>query len=98
VIKILCVYINNIEMCCVLQGNKRGCDFNELIYGPRSHWPDDLQLLLSLDSNDLSCHYAPEPLCRRGAPARQGLVPSKLRYGYFYGNVVVEDDACVSSY
>jgi hypothetical protein len=26
------VYINDIDMCCVLQGNKRRCDFNELIY------------------------------------------------------------------
>jgi hypothetical protein len=25
-------------------------------------------------------------------------VPSELEYGYFCGNVVVEDDACVSSY
>jgi hypothetical protein len=52
------VYVYNIDMCCVLQGNKRGCDFNELIYGPRSHWPDDLEILLSLDSDDLPCHYA----------------------------------------
>jgi hypothetical protein len=64
------VYVNNIDMCCALQGNKRGCDFNELIYGPRSHWLDDLQLLLSLNSDDLPCHYAPEPLCQCGISAR----------------------------
>jgi hypothetical protein len=64
------VIVNNIDMCCVLQGIKRGCDFNELIYGLRSHWPDDLQLLLSLDSDDLPCHYAPDPLCLCGVPAR----------------------------
>jgi hypothetical protein len=56
------VYVNNIDMSCVLQGNKQGCDFNELIYSPMSYWPDDLQLLLLLDSDDLPCHYAPDPL------------------------------------
>jgi hypothetical protein len=50
-------------MFCVFQGNKRGCDFNELIYGRRSQWPDDLEILLSLDSDDLPCHYAPDSLC-----------------------------------
>jgi hypothetical protein len=49
---------------------KRGCDFKELIYGPRPQWLDELQLLLSLDSDDLSCHYAPDPLCQCGVPAR----------------------------
>jgi hypothetical protein len=92
------VYVNDIDMYCVLQGNKRGCDFNELIYGPRSHWPDDQQLLLSLDSDDLPCYYALEPLCQCGVPARQGVVLSELGYGYFCGNVVDEDDAWVSSY
>jgi hypothetical protein len=29
---------------CVLQGNKWGCDFNELVYGPRSHWSEDLEI------------------------------------------------------
>jgi hypothetical protein len=52
------VYVNDIDMWCVLQDNKQGCDFNKFIYGPRSHWPNDLQLLLSLDSDDLPCHYA----------------------------------------
>jgi hypothetical protein len=92
------VYVNDIDMCYVLQGNKRGCDFNELIYCPRSQWSDDLKLLLSLDLDDLPCHYAPDPLCQCGVPTRQGVVPSELRDGYFYGNVVGEHDAWVSSY
>jgi hypothetical protein len=92
------VYVNDIDIYCVLQGNKRGCDFNELIYGPRSHWSDDLQLLLSLDLNNLPCHYAREPICLCGVPTRQGVMPSKLGYDYFCGNVVGEDDVCVSSY
>jgi hypothetical protein len=75
------VYVNDIDMCCILQSNKSGFDFNELIYGPRSHWPDDLQLLLSLDSDDLPYHYALDPLCQCGVPARQGVVPSELGYG-----------------
>jgi hypothetical protein len=32
------VYVYDTNMCCVLQGNKWMCDFNELIYGLRSHW------------------------------------------------------------
>jgi hypothetical protein len=59
---------------------------------------DELQLLLSLNSDDLPCHYAPDPLCQCGVPARQGVVPSELGYDYFCGNVVGEDDAWVSSY
>jgi hypothetical protein len=81
-----------------LQGNKRGCDFNEFIYALRSHWPDDLKILLSLNSDDLPCHYASDPLCQSGVPARPGVVPSEFVYGFFCGNVVGEDNACVSSY
>jgi hypothetical protein len=76
-----------------LQGNKLGCDFNELIYGPMLHWPDDLEILLSLDSDNLPCHYTLDPLCWCGVPARQGVVPSELEYGYCCGNAVGEDDA-----
>jgi hypothetical protein len=78
--------------------HKRGRDFNELIYGPRSHWLDDLQLLLSLDSDDLSCHYALEPLCQCDVPTRQGVMPFELGYGYFCDYVVGEDDAWMGSY
>jgi hypothetical protein len=92
------VYVYDIVICCVLPSNKRGCDFNELIYSPRSHWSNDLQLLLSLDSDDLPCHYTPDPLCQCGVPARHGVVPSELGYDYFCDNVVGEDDAWVSSY
>jgi hypothetical protein len=92
------VYVYDINMYCALQGNKRGCNFNELIYGPRSQWPDDLELLLSLNSNDLSCHYAPHPLCQCDVPTKQGMVPSELGYSYFCDNVVGEDEAWVSSY
>jgi hypothetical protein len=58
-----------------------------------SQWPDELQLLLSLDLDDLSCHYALDPLYQCGVPARQGVVPSELGYDYFYDNIVGEDDA-----
>jgi hypothetical protein len=64
------VYVYDTDMCCVLQGNKRGCDFNELIYDPMSHWPNDLEILLSLDSDDLPCRYAPDPLCQCGVLAK----------------------------
>jgi hypothetical protein len=79
-------------------GNKRGCDFNEFVYNPRNHWPEDIEILLSLDSDDLPCHHTPHLLYQCGVLARQGVVPSELGYAYFYGNVVVEDDAWVSSY
>jgi hypothetical protein len=97
VVKHLLISVNDIDMSCVLPGNKRGCDFNELVYGPGSHWPDDLELLMSLDSYDLPCHYAPHPLCQCGVQARHRVVPSELGYGYFCGNIVSEDDAWVSS-
>jgi hypothetical protein len=52
---------------------------------------------MSLNLNDLSCHYAMHPLCQCGVQARQGAVPSEIGYGYFCGNIVGEDDAWVSS-
>jgi hypothetical protein len=52
---------------------------------------------MSLDSDDLPCHYVPHPLCQCGVQARQGVMPSEFGYGYFYGNVVGEYDAWVSS-
>jgi hypothetical protein len=81
-----------------LQVNKRGCDFNDLVYSPRCHWLEDLEIFLSLNSDDLPCHHAPHPLCRCGVPARKGVVPLELIYGYFCGNVVGDDDAWASSY
>jgi hypothetical protein len=97
VVQHLLISVNDIDMSCVSQGDKRGCDFNKLVYGPRSHWPDDLELLMSLDLDDLPCHYAPHPPCQCSVQARQGVVPSKLGYGYFCGNIVGDDDALVSS-
>jgi hypothetical protein len=52
---------------------------------------------MSLDLDDLPSHYALHPLCHCGAQARQRVVPSELGYDYFYGNIVGEDDAWVSS-
>jgi hypothetical protein len=70
VVQYLLILVNDIDMSCALQGNKWGCNFNELVYGPRSHWPDDLELLMSLNLDDLPCHYAPHPLCQYGVEAR----------------------------
>jgi hypothetical protein len=58
-----CIYVHDTDIYCILQGNKWGCDFNELVYGPRSHWPDDLEILLSLNLDDLQCHHVSHPLC-----------------------------------
>jgi hypothetical protein len=81
-----------------LWGNKRGCDFNELVYGFRNHWPNDLELFLSLDSYNLPCHHTPVPLYQCGIQATQGVVSSELGYGYFCGNIVGENDAWMSSH
>ena len=81
-----------------LQDNKRGCDFNELEYGPRALWPSDLDILLSLNSDDLPRRHYPHVLCQCGVRARKGVVPSELGYGYFCGNVVGENDNWVSDY
>jgi hypothetical protein len=62
--------MHDIRLQCVLSGNKQGCDFNELVYGPRNHWSDDLELFLYLDSDDLPCHHASVPLCQYGVLAR----------------------------
>jgi hypothetical protein len=97
VVQHLLISVNDIDMSYDLQGNKQGCDINELVYGSRSHWLDDLKLLMPIDSDDLPCHFAPYPLCQCGVQARQGVVPSELGYGYFCGNVVGEDDTWVSS-
>jgi hypothetical protein len=59
---------------------------------------DNLELLLSLNSDDLPCHHAPVSLYQCGVPARQRVVPSELGYGYFCGNVVSENDAWVGSH
>jgi hypothetical protein len=52
---------------------------------------------MSLDSDDLSCHYTLHPLYQYGVQARQGVVPSDLGYVYVCGNIVCGDDAWVSS-
>jgi hypothetical protein len=51
---------------------------------------------MSLDLDDLPCHYATHPLYQCGLQARHGLVPSEIGYGYFCGNIVGEDDVYVS--
>ena len=61
-------------------------------------WPSDMDILLSLNSDDLPCRHYPHLLCQCGVRARKGVVPSELGYGYFCGNVVGEDDNWVSDY
>jgi hypothetical protein len=63
-----------------------------------NHRPNDLELLLSLDSDDLPCHHASVPLYQCGVPVRQGVVSLEFGYGYFCGNVVGENDVWVSSH
>jgi hypothetical protein len=43
-----------------------------------SHWLDDLDILLSLDSHDLPCHYASDPLCQCGVQLDREWCPPSL--------------------
>jgi hypothetical protein len=48
-----------------------------------NHSPDDIEILLSLDSDDLPCHRAPHPRCRCDISARHvvqgGWAASRVR-------------------
>ena len=35
-------------MLCVMQDGWPACDFNEYIYGPRSHWPTEEEVIENL--------------------------------------------------
>lgn len=103
--QMLCVVLQPcyIELLVVnwlfLQGNKRGCDFQEWIYGPKSHYPDPDELPDDvLYGKKLPCESSPPLLCQCGVPARRGVVPSELGYGYFCGNTVGEEDDWVSDH
>ncbi|TVU12874.1 hypothetical protein EJB05_46540, partial [Eragrostis curvula] len=70
-----------------LSGNKRGCDFQELIHRPKRHYPDPATLPDAvLYGEELPCRYLPPLFCQCGVPAREGVVPSELGYGHYCGN------------
>ncbi|TVU39707.1 hypothetical protein EJB05_13143, partial [Eragrostis curvula] len=76
-----------------LSGNKRGCDFQELIHRPKRHYPDpDTLPDAVLYGEELPCRYPPPLLCQCGVPAREGVVSSELGYGHYCGNTVGADD------
>ncbi|TVU34630.1 hypothetical protein EJB05_16471 [Eragrostis curvula] len=84
---------------CALVGSTgwRLCDFQEYVYGRKSHWPvNELEDLLQQYINGkepLPCDKYPPKLCPCGVPAREGVVPSELGDGYFCGNTVGDNDA-----
>ncbi|CAD6252531.1 unnamed protein product [Miscanthus lutarioriparius] len=63
------------------------CDFEEYNYGPKSHWPSEYEFAeFEVGIKEWPCTKMPEHKCRCGIKAREGVVPSELRYGYYCGN------------
>ena len=62
------------------------CEFDEYVQGPRSVWPTEEQV------RDYETGKAPWPYkssppkkCKCGILATEGVVPSELGYGWYYG-------------
>ncbi|CAD6266074.1 unnamed protein product [Miscanthus lutarioriparius] len=69
----------------ITEAEKRGfpsCDFEEYNYGPKSNWPSEYEIA------EFEAGIKPWPgtKCKCGVKAREGVVPSELGYGYYYGN------------
>ncbi|KAG2563758.1 hypothetical protein PVAP13_8KG367902, partial [Panicum virgatum] len=63
------------------------CDFNEYIYGPRSHWPTEEEVRdFESGKKPWPCTTTPSRRCKCGILATKGVVPSELGYGYYCGN------------
>ncbi|KAF8703720.1 hypothetical protein HU200_031804 [Digitaria exilis] len=63
------------------------CDFQEYIYGPKSHWPTQEQIDAFESSKERwPCQRTPRPRCKCGILARRGVVPSEMGYGWYCGN------------
>lgn len=65
------------------------CDFQEYIYGPKSHWPTVEQMeKYKLEKERMPCSQPVRRRCKCGIYAREGVVPSELGYGWYCGNAV----------
>ena len=64
------------------------CDFQEYIYGPKSHWYYTEEQIKEFESGKEKwpCERAPRPRCKCGILARRGVVPTELGYGWYCGN------------
>ena len=69
---------------------KRGfssCDFEEYNYGPKSHWHSEYELAeFEADIKPWLGTKMPERKGKCGIKGCEGVVPSKLGYGYYCGN------------
>jgi len=74
-------------MLCVMQDGWPACDFNEYIYGPRSHWPTEEEVReFESGKKPWPCTTTPSLRCKCGILPTKGVVPSELGYGYYCGN------------
>ncbi|KAG2565784.1 uncharacterized protein LOC120681073 [Panicum virgatum] len=63
------------------------CEFNEYIYGPRSHWPTEKEVReFESGKKPWPCTTTPSLRCKCGILPTKGVVPSELGYGYYCGN------------
>uniref|UniRef100_K3XXZ8 GRF-type domain-containing protein n=1 Tax=Setaria italica TaxID=4555 RepID=K3XXZ8_SETIT len=63
------------------------CDFNEYIYGPMVMWPTEEEVReFESENAPWPCVSSPSDRCKCGILATEGVVPSELGYGSFYGN------------
>jgi hypothetical protein len=71
----------------VVQDGWSLCDFQEDIYGSKSHWPseEDVQAFES-GEKPWPCDEPYRPCCKCGILAPKGVVPSELGYGWYCGN------------
>ena len=70
-----------------LQDGGQICDFQEYVYGPKSHWPTDAQIEeYNSGREEWPCSSYPAFRCKCGILACRGIVPSELGKGWYCGN------------
>jgi hypothetical protein len=82
------------ELICVIhivtlyfQRGFPACDFEEYIYGPKSHWPSENEAIeFATGNKPWPCLKMPDRKCKCGIKAHEGVVPSKLGWGHYCGN------------
>jgi hypothetical protein len=63
------------------------CDFEEYIYGPKSHWPAEKEAIeFATRNKPWPCLKMLDRKCKCGIKAHEGFVPSELGWGHYCGN------------